>query len=183
MKWVEKFLPKIDPEVIVSICYNHKMFTITTWNVNGIRAVFKNKGDNWWATHNPDVLCLQEIRARPDQLTKTQLESLKETNPVWNPADRPGYSGVATFSKQKLLECELGLGIPRFDQEGRVIQSFLPNFRLFNIGFVFTISSIRARHAFGHNALGSYKLGLFFWFLFGRYCCKCFVCSVLKLFS
>ena len=120
---------------LVHFCYNHKMLTITTWNVNGIRAVFKNKGDEWWRKYDPDVLCLQEIRARPDQLTKTQLDLFKDNHPVWNPAERPGYSGVATFSKNKPVDSELGFGIPNFDQEGRVIQSILPGFRLFNIYF------------------------------------------------
>jgi len=106
---------------------------ITTWNVNGVRAAFKNKADLWWRGHNPDVLCLQEIRARPDQLTKSQQESLEEQNPVWNPAERPGYSGVATFTKLPPQESIKGLGIPRFDQEGRTIQTVLPGFRIFNL--------------------------------------------------
>ena len=106
---------------------------ITTWNVNGIRAAFKNKADLWWQDHNPDVLCLQEIRARPDQLTKSQQESLEEQNPIWNPAERPGYSGVATFTINPPRESIKGLGIPRFDKEGRTIQTILPGFRIFNL--------------------------------------------------
>jgi exodeoxyribonuclease-3 len=111
------------------------MIRISTWNVNGLRAVFKNGGDQWWVDYDPDILCLQEIRTRPDQLTKPQLETFSESNSEWNPAEKPGYSGVATFSKQEPLESIAGLGIPRFDTEGRVIQSLFPGFRLFNIYF------------------------------------------------
>jgi exodeoxyribonuclease-3 len=111
------------------------MFTITTWNVNGLRAAFRNKAHLWWEEHNPDMLCLQEIRARPEQLTTDQLESLEAKNPVWNSGERAGYSGVATFSREKPLSSELGLGIPKFDLEGRVIQSVYKDFRLFNIYF------------------------------------------------
>lgn len=111
------------------------MFTLTTWNVNGLRAVLKKGGDTWWEEHDPDLLCLQEIRARPDQLTAAHREALERKNPVWNPAERAGYSGVATFARQKPPKSILGLGIPKFDQEGRVIQTLLDEFRVFNIYF------------------------------------------------
>jgi len=111
------------------------MFTITTWNVNGLRAAFKNKADLWWEKHDPDLLCLQEIRATPDQLSVAQRNALDRRNPVWNPAERPGYSGVATFSKVHPHDAEKGLGITHFDQEGRVIQTVRSEFRLFNVYF------------------------------------------------
>jgi len=111
------------------------MFTITTWNVNGLRAAFKNGANTWWEAYDPDLLCLQEVRARPDQLTNSQRESLEKRNPIWNPAERPGYSGVATYAKQEPASTEIGLGFPRFDQEGRVIQTLLPGLRIFNIYF------------------------------------------------
>jgi exodeoxyribonuclease-3 len=111
------------------------MFTITTWNVNGLRAAFRNGADQWWEKFDPDVLCLQEVRAQPEQLTDSQRAALDKRNPIWNPAERAGYSGVATFAKNKPLDTTIGLGIPRFDDEGRVIQTLLPEFRLFNIYF------------------------------------------------
>ena len=111
------------------------MFTITTWNVNGIRAAFKNNADQWWDEFDPDLLCLQEVRARQDQLTASQLEGLERKHSTWNPAEKAGYSGVATFAKSPPTDTIIGLGIPRFDTEGRVIQSILPKFRLFNIYF------------------------------------------------
>lgn len=111
------------------------MFTITTWNVNGLRAAFKNGADKWWEKHDPDLLCLQEVRAQPEQLTVAQRESLEKRHPAWNPAEKAGYSGVATFAKNPPSSTETGLGIPRFDVEGRVIQTVLPQFRVFNIYF------------------------------------------------
>ena len=106
---------------------------ITTWNVNGLRAALKNGVAAWFHSEDPDLLCLQEIRSRPDQLTADQLSAFEENNPVWNPAERPGYSGVATFSKVRPLESKKGLGIPRFDVEGRTIQTIFSDFRLFNL--------------------------------------------------
>ncbi len=110
---------------------------ITTWNVNGIRATL-NKGllDSVRALQ-PDVLCLQEIKARPEQLPKDALAELERmfAHTVWNPAERPGYSGTATLASAIPQETGLGLGIDAYDSEGRVIVSRYPGFWLFNIYF------------------------------------------------
>lgn len=107
---------------------------IVTWNVNGIRAALgKGALERVWNLA-PDVLCLQEVKARPEQLTAEQAGRLKLPH-IWNPAERAGYSGVATFYKEAPLEIQLGLGEPKFDAEGRVISTLHPGFRLFNIYF------------------------------------------------
>ncbi len=94
-----------------------------------------DKGALDWAwKHLPDVLCLQEVKARPDQLTDVQVSQLKYPY-VWNPAERAGYSGVASFFREKPLDIQMGLGDPKFDVEGRVISTLHPGFRLFNIYF------------------------------------------------
>lgn len=80
------------------------------------------------------MLCLQEVKARPEQLTVPQRDSLPMPH-VWNPAQRPGYSGVTTFYKEAPLEIQLGLGESKFDMEGRIISTLHPGFRLFNIYF------------------------------------------------
>jgi exodeoxyribonuclease-3 len=108
---------------------------ITTWNVNGIRAALNKGVEDWWQRENPNVLCLQEIKAMPEQLTKAQLAVFDDFNAVWNPAQRRGYSGVATFSRVEPLETRIGMGNEVFDIEGRVIQSRYANFILFNIYF------------------------------------------------
>lgn len=107
---------------------------IITWNVNGIRAAHGKGALDWAFGQRPDVLCLQEIKARPDQLTEAQ-RNVPGYEAIWNPAERPGYSGVATFSLASPLDVQLGLASPRFDVEGRVIRSRHPGFLLFNIYF------------------------------------------------
>lgn len=108
---------------------------ITSWNVNGLRAALRNGIWEWVETYSPDILCLQEIRVRPEQLTEAQLLLFEDYRVIWNPAERPGYSGVATFVKDKFFEFEIGLGEERYDNEGRVIWSNHSNFGLYNIYF------------------------------------------------
>ncbi len=91
-----------------------------SWNVNGIRAAQKKGFLDWLDQAQPDVLGLQEIKARPDQLDE-ELLAARGYHVAWNPAERPGYSGVATFSKRPAKAVELGFGIPEFDSEGRVV--------------------------------------------------------------
>lgn len=88
----------------------------------------------WLWSQNPDLVCLQEVKARPNQLTEVQRASLPMPY-VWNPAERPGYSGVITFYKKKPLNVESGMGAPKFDVEGRLISTLHPGFRLFNLYF------------------------------------------------
>ena len=111
-----------------------KPVKIITWNVNGIRAVLKKGALDWVWSQDPDFLCLQEVKARPDQLTEAQKNSLPLPY-LWNPAERPGYSGVATFHKNRPLDFGMGLGESKFDVEGRVISTLQAGFRLFNIYF------------------------------------------------
>ncbi len=108
---------------------------ITTWNVNGLRALLGKGVWDWVHDFRPDVLCLQEIKARPDQLTQDQHQVFEPYQAVWNPAQRPGYSGVLTLLDKLEVDTTLGLGIEEFDVEGRVIQSHFEDFTLFNIYF------------------------------------------------
>jgi exodeoxyribonuclease-3 len=108
---------------------------IVTWNVNGVRAALNKAAGAWWNSQDLDVLCLQEIKAMPEQLTEVQHAQFGELHAVWNPAVRKGYSGVATFLKDQPGETQLGLGDERFDCEGRVIQTRFDDFVLFNIYF------------------------------------------------
>ncbi len=105
-----------------------------TWNVNGLRAVLRRNGLDWAWREKPDVLCLQEIKSRPDQLTEAQRD-FPGYDVTWNPAERAGYSGVATFLRTPALDTCLGMDAPRFDVEGRLISTLHPGFRLFNIYF------------------------------------------------
>jgi exodeoxyribonuclease-3 len=111
-----------------------KKIKIVSWNVNGIRAVLKKGLLDWLARESPDILCLQEIKARSQQLPPELLYPAGY-HVYWNSALRPGYSGVAVFTKQKPVSVKNGLGVPRFDEEGRVLELEFENFRLFNIYF------------------------------------------------
>ena len=109
---------------------------IITWNVNGYRAAWKKGFANWLLAEQPDVLCVQEIKGRPDQFTEEQL-NLPGYDVVWNPAVRPGYSGVAMFLRNGLASPKILFGIPdeRFDHEGRVLSADFGEVVLYGIYF------------------------------------------------
>jgi exodeoxyribonuclease-3 len=100
--------------------------------VNGIRAIDKKGFFNWFQKQNPDILCLQEIKATPDQIPP-HLKNTPNYYISFNSAERKGYSGVATYSKQKPVSIKNGFGIERFDKEGRINIHEFPDFTLFNI--------------------------------------------------
>ncbi len=110
---------------------------ITTWNVNGLRAITKKNFFEDVDSIQPDVLCLQEIKARPEQLDHGTMSTIQNrfSYLTWNPAQRPGYSGTTTWAKTEPVEVKLGLDAEKFDGEGRVIASKFPEFWLFNIYF------------------------------------------------
>ncbi len=107
---------------------------IITWNVNGLRAALGKHALDWVWARQPDALCLQEIKARPEQLTDDQRK-FPGYEVIWNPAERAGYSGVATFVRAPVLETRIGMNAPHFDVEGRFIQTLHPGFHLMNIYF------------------------------------------------
>ena len=108
---------------------------ITTWNVNGLRAALNKGAWDWVRQTGPDVLCLQEIKSRPEQIPAEYLAQFTTQHVYWNPAVRPGYSGVATFTSTEPLAVSYGIGRDEFDLEGRVIHSKFPDFSLFNVYF------------------------------------------------
>ena len=104
------------------------------WNVNGLRAIDKKGFFPWFQSESPDILCLQEIKATPEQLPP-HLKNVPGYHAFWNPAEKKGYSGVATLSKQKPLMVKTGFGREEFDCEGRILITSFPSFSLFNIYF------------------------------------------------
>ena len=107
---------------------------ITTWNVNGIRAALGKGLKEWVLQQSPDMMCLQEIKAKTEQLSAEQMD-FPGYGISWNPAERPGYSGVATMCRRQPEQVAMGLGVERFDVEGRVIRTRHPGFFLYNIYF------------------------------------------------
>jgi len=105
-----------------------------SWNVNGIRAIEKKGFLEWLKKTAPDILCLQETKAHPDDLSSS-LKDIAGYSSFWSSAQKKGYSGVAIYSRltpQKFCE---GLGNPEFDTEGRTLMMEYEDFILFNIYF------------------------------------------------
>jgi exodeoxyribonuclease-3 len=107
---------------------------ITTWNVNGIRAALSKGMLDWFKENSPDILCLQEVKAKENQVDRELME-IPGYQVIWNAAERAGYSGVATFVKQEAEEITLGLDEERFDVEGRIIRTKVNGYNLFNVYF------------------------------------------------
>lgn len=109
-----------------------KKLRLLSWNVNGIRAIDRKKALDWFFEQRPDILCLQEIKAVVDQIPP-QVREVDGYQTYFNPARRKGYSGVGLYSKRKPRSVETGLGIERFDCEGRIQIADYDDFILFNI--------------------------------------------------
>ena len=107
---------------------------IYSWNVNGIRAILKKGFLDWVKEEKPNILCLQETKAHPDQLG-FELKQLANYQVTFASAQKAGYSGTATYSDIQPKKVQIGLNETRFDNEGRTIVSYYPNFVLFNIYF------------------------------------------------
>jgi len=106
---------------------------IISWNVNGLRAALSKEAFKPVIDLSPDIMCLQEIKAKPEQLTESQIGVFDGFEKLWNPADRLGYSGVATFTREIPDLVEYSLGEKRFDIEGRSIRVDYGNLVLFNL--------------------------------------------------
>lgn len=105
---------------------------IISWNVNGIRAVLRYGFMEWFKKTNPDILCLQEIKANPEQLPENLVKT-KNYHSYFNPASKKGYSGVAVYVKEKPKAVKNKLGLKRFGQEGRFLELEFSDFVLINI--------------------------------------------------
>ena len=107
---------------------------LLSWNVNGIRAADKKGFFDFLKSEKPDILCVQEIKAKPDQFPP-HLKNTPGYNVIINSAERKGYSGVTTYSKIKPKDVKNGFRIEKFDLEGRTIITDFDDFVLFNIYF------------------------------------------------
>ncbi|MBL7826059.1 MAG: exodeoxyribonuclease III [Saprospiraceae bacterium] len=110
------------------------MKSIISYNVNGIRAAISKGFWEWLETENPDVICLQEIKALREDVPLLELEALGYRH-FWHPAEKKGYSGVATFSKTEPDNVVYGCGIPEYDREGRVLRTDFGDWTLLNCYF------------------------------------------------
>lgn len=105
---------------------------IISWNVNGIRAVTKKDFFEDVSKMNPDILCLQETKAQPDEIEEALKELKDYPYRYYNSAERKGYSGTTILSKIKPIEVTNDIGIAEHDTEGRVQCAEFQDFYLVN---------------------------------------------------
>ncbi len=102
---------------------------LVSWNINGLRAVLKKGFLDFFHSVDADIMCLQEVRALPEQV---ELEIPGYTM-HWNPAEKKGYSGTAILTKVDFLAVTNGMGIEKHDNEGRVITAEMPDYYLVTV--------------------------------------------------
>ena len=107
---------------------------VISWNVNGIRAASRAGFVEWLQNEAADIICLQETKAHPDQLDEGLLAPSGYST-FWHSAVKPGYSGVALYSKTEPLGVKMGIGVPEIDIEGRVLIAEYPSFVMINAYF------------------------------------------------
>jgi exodeoxyribonuclease-3 len=111
-----------------------KRLRLLSWNVNGLRAAHKKGFLDWLLGERPDVLCLQETKAAPDQLP-AELIDVPGYRAHFVAAERKGYSGVATYTRLEPGGIADGFGVKKFDVEGRTQAADFGDFLLFNVYF------------------------------------------------
>ncbi len=105
---------------------------IVSWNINGLRAVYRKNFLASLKKIDPDIIGLQEIKAKREQLP-TDLLEVAGYQLILNPAQRPGYSGMAIYSKKRPNSISKFLGFNRFDNEGRLIELEFADFNIMNL--------------------------------------------------
>lgn len=95
---------------------------IISYNLNGIRSAINKGIDKWLIKENTDILCIQETKAQPEQIDDKLFNDLGYYT-YWYSAQKKGYSGVGILTKQKPDNVEYGIGIEKFDDEGRFIRA------------------------------------------------------------
>ena len=107
---------------------------LVSWNVNGLRAIYKKGFLDWLRKEKPHILCLQETKATFEQLPSA-LKDIRGYLNFFSAAERKGYSGVATYTKVDPQNVTYGIGVKKFDSEGRILINEFEDFWLYNIYF------------------------------------------------
>ncbi len=111
-----------------------KTIRLLSWNVNGIRAIYRKGMLDWLRQDSPDILCLQETKAHEEQLPE-ELIAVEGYHSYFSSAERKGYSGVGLYTRERPESILTGFGVEEFDREGRTIIAVYRDFILFNIYF------------------------------------------------
>jgi exodeoxyribonuclease-3 len=108
------------------------MLKILSYNVNGIRAAMGKGFVEWLKSENPDIIGIQETKAQPDQIETSEFEALGYKC-YWFSAQKKGYSGVGVLTKLEPKHVEYGMGIEKYDFEGRFIRADFDNFSFVSV--------------------------------------------------
>ena len=127
---------------------------IVTYNVNGLRSAISKGLLAWVEAELPNVLCLQEIKALPKDIDMAPWEALGY-KAYWHPAQKLGYSGVATFSRLPVERSAMGTGIEKYDLEGRMLLTQHGNLHILNT-YMPSGSSGDERQAFKYEWLADF---------------------------
>jgi exodeoxyribonuclease-3 len=111
-----------------------KNIKLISWNVNGMRAVMKKDFQKSFAQLDADIFAVQETKLQEAQRTDEMLR-INGHESYWSYARKKGYSGVATYARIRPRSVNYGLGIPEFDDEGRIIEMDFGDFIFFNVYF------------------------------------------------
>ena len=106
---------------------------VVSYNVNGIRAAMNKGLIDWLVKEDPDVICLQEIKALEEQINISDFESIGFKYNYWFSAQKKGYSGVAILSKHEPISVEYGTGISYMDFEGRNLRLDFEEFSVMSL--------------------------------------------------
>ena len=106
---------------------------VVSYNVNGIRAAMNKGLIDWLVKEDPDVICLQEIKALEEQINISEFESIGFKYNYWFSAQKKGYSGVAILSKHEPIRVEYGTGISYMDFEGRNLRLDFEEFSVMSL--------------------------------------------------
>ncbi|WP_017730995.1 exodeoxyribonuclease III [Nafulsella turpanensis] len=128
---------------------------IISYNVNGIRAAMQKGFVDWLADEKPDILCLQETKASPEQVEQEPFKELGYQL-YWMSAEKKGYSGVAIFSKQEPKNIYYGCDMQLYDCEGRVLRADYDDFSVISV-YMPSGSSSDGRQAFKMQWLADFQ--------------------------
>lgn len=130
---------------------------IISYNVNGIRAAINKGWIDWLEATEADIVCLQEIKATPDQIADIQQIADLGYHHFWYPAQKKGYSGTAILTKTQPNNVEYGCGIEAYDNEGRIIRADFDTFSVISAYFP-SGSSGDERQAFKYQFLDDFEI-------------------------
>lgn len=108
---------------------------IVSYNVNGIRSALSKNWLSWLQATDADIVCLQEIKASPDQLVDLLLIEQMGYEHYWYPAEKKGYSGTAILTRHSPKHVEYGCGLTEYDREGRILRADFDGFSVMSTYF------------------------------------------------